>query len=78
MRATGELAGKGKNDKEPEWDPTFEPLMKVILGKKGIKTKSASEASWLKPKRHFLEVVPSQSCAEAPNAFAWVLCAGCI
>jgi len=29
---------------EPVWDPTFEPLMKVLLSKKGIKTKSASEA----------------------------------
>jgi translocation protein SEC62 len=28
---------------EPEWDPAFEPVMKVLLGKKGIKTKSASE-----------------------------------
>mmetsp|Transcript_141766 Transcript_141766/g.395256 ORF Transcript_141766/g.395256 Transcript_141766/m.395256 type:complete len:370 (+) Transcript_141766:74-1183(+) len=31
------------NGKEPDWDPTFEPVMKVLLGKKGIKTKSASE-----------------------------------
>jgi len=31
-----------KND-APEWDQDFEPLMKVLLGKKGIKTKSASE-----------------------------------
>ena len=40
--------GKSKTDgsTEPEWDPTFEPLMKVILGKKGLKTKSASEVSW--------------------------------
>ncbi|CAE7253824.1 KIN14N [Symbiodinium sp. CCMP2456] len=37
------LAGRSKNEKEPEWDPTFEPLMKVLLGKKGIKTKTASE-----------------------------------
>jgi len=28
---------------EPEWDQDIEPLMKVVLGKKGIKTKSASE-----------------------------------
>jgi len=28
---------------EPEWDQDIEPLMKVLLGKKGIKTKSASE-----------------------------------
>jgi len=28
---------------EPQWDPNFEPVMKVLLGKKGIKTKSASE-----------------------------------
>lgn len=34
---------RSKNEKEPEWDPTFEPLMKVLLGKKGIKTKTASE-----------------------------------
>ncbi|CAE7196946.1 SEC62, partial [Symbiodinium natans] len=34
---------RNKNEKEPEWDPTFEPLMKVLLGKKGIKTKTASE-----------------------------------
>jgi translocation protein SEC62 len=32
-----------KKDKEPEWDQTFEPVMKLLLGKKGIKTKSASE-----------------------------------
>jgi translocation protein SEC62 len=32
-----------KQENEPEWDPTFEPLMKVLLGKTGIKTKSASE-----------------------------------
>eukprot|EP00929_Paragymnodinium_shiwhaense_P015336 TRINITY_DN123411_c0_g1_i1.p1 TRINITY_DN123411_c0_g1~~TRINITY_DN123411_c0_g1_i1.p1 ORF type:complete len:348 (+),score=112.63 TRINITY_DN123411_c0_g1_i1:108-1151(+) len=31
-----------KKDDEPEWDPAFEPLMKILLGKKGIKTKSAS------------------------------------
>jgi len=31
----------GKN--EPVWDQTFEPLMKVLLTKKGVKTKSASE-----------------------------------
>lgn len=36
-------AFKRNKSNEPEWDPTFEPLMKVILGKKGIKTKSASE-----------------------------------
>lgn len=36
--------GKGKaKSEEPEWDPNFEPVMKLILGKKGIKTKSASE-----------------------------------
>jgi translocation protein SEC62 len=34
---------KANADGEPEWDPTFEPLMKVLLSKKGIKTKSASE-----------------------------------
>jgi len=28
---------------EPKWDQDVEPLMKVLLGKKGIKTKSASE-----------------------------------
>mmetsp|Transcript_3558 Transcript_3558/g.8368 ORF Transcript_3558/g.8368 Transcript_3558/m.8368 type:complete len:356 (+) Transcript_3558:123-1190(+) len=28
---------------EPDWDPSFEPLMKLLLSKKGIKTKSASE-----------------------------------
>lgn len=27
----------------PQWDQDIEPLMKVLLGKKGIKTKSASE-----------------------------------
>jgi translocation protein SEC62 len=32
-----------KKENQPEWDPNFEPLMKVLLGKKGIKTKSASE-----------------------------------
>jgi len=32
-----------KNGDKPEWDPTFEPVMKLLLGKKGIKTKSASE-----------------------------------
>lgn len=34
---------KEKNNSEPDWDPDFEPLMKVLLSKKGIKTKSASE-----------------------------------
>lgn len=34
---------KNANGTEPEWDPTFEPLMKVLLSKKGIKTKSANE-----------------------------------
>eukprot|EP00928_Gymnodinium_smaydae_P067269 TRINITY_DN5020_c0_g1_i1.p1 TRINITY_DN5020_c0_g1~~TRINITY_DN5020_c0_g1_i1.p1 ORF type:complete len:349 (+),score=107.98 TRINITY_DN5020_c0_g1_i1:87-1133(+) len=35
---------KKKTDgEEPAWDQDFEPLMKVLLGKKGIKTKSASE-----------------------------------
>merc|ERR1719316_2429675 len=38
------MFGFGKKSKnEPEWDQDFEPLMKVLLGKKGIKTKSASE-----------------------------------
>merc|ERR1719221_189371 len=38
------LRGKGSNaEKEPEWDPTFEPLMKVLLDKKGIKKKPANE-----------------------------------
>jgi len=38
------MFGGGKSsEKEPEWDQTFEPVMKVLLGKKGIKTKSASE-----------------------------------
>jgi len=32
-----------KKGEEPQWDQDFEPLMKVLLGKKGIKTKSASE-----------------------------------
>lgn len=32
-----------RSAKESEWDPTFEPLMKLLLGKKGLKTKSASE-----------------------------------
>jgi len=34
---------RAEKNKEPQWDPTFEPVMKVLLGKKGIKTKSASE-----------------------------------
>jgi len=34
---------KKKSNDEPEWDQDVEPLMKVLLGKKGIKTKSASE-----------------------------------
>jgi translocation protein SEC62 len=29
--------------KKPEWDQTFEPVIKVLLSKKGVKTKSASE-----------------------------------
>mmetsp|Transcript_104552 Transcript_104552/g.205039 ORF Transcript_104552/g.205039 Transcript_104552/m.205039 type:complete len:343 (-) Transcript_104552:87-1115(-) len=33
----------GKKDEQPQWDPAFEPVMKILLGKKGIKTKSASE-----------------------------------
>jgi len=38
------MFGKGKRSADqPEWDQTFEPLMKLILGKKGIKTKTASE-----------------------------------
>merc|ERR1719343_689462 len=37
------MFGTGKKTDEPEWDPNFEPVMKLILGKKGIKTKSASE-----------------------------------
>jgi len=32
-----------KKENEPEWDQDVEPLMKVLLGKKGVKTKSASE-----------------------------------
>mmetsp|Transcript_7879 Transcript_7879/g.18416 ORF Transcript_7879/g.18416 Transcript_7879/m.18416 type:complete len:351 (+) Transcript_7879:86-1138(+) len=32
-----------KNESEPSWDQDFEPLMKILLGKKGIKTKSAPE-----------------------------------
>lgn len=34
---------KKKNDNDPVWDQDIEPLMKVLLGKKGVKTKSASE-----------------------------------
>jgi len=34
-----------KKGNEPEWDPEFEPLMKLLQGKKGIKTKSASEVA---------------------------------
>jgi translocation protein SEC62 len=34
---------KRKSKDEPEWDQDVEPLMKVLLGKKGVKTKSASE-----------------------------------
>jgi len=37
------FGGKKKKGEEPEWDQTFEPVMKALLGKKGIKTKSASE-----------------------------------
>jgi len=32
-----------KKTGDPEWDPEFEPLMKLLLSKKGIKSKSASE-----------------------------------
>lgn len=32
-----------KSDSQPKYDETFEPLVKVLLSKKGIKTKSASE-----------------------------------
>lgn len=32
-----------RKTEQPEWDQTFEPVMKALLGKKGIKTKSASE-----------------------------------
>lgn len=37
------MLGRKSANAEPAWDPTFEPVMKVLLGKKGIKTKSASE-----------------------------------
>lgn len=37
------LFKRSSDSKEPEWDATFEPVMKVLLGKKGIKTKGASE-----------------------------------
>lgn len=33
----------GRKKDEAEWDQDFEPLIKLLLGKKGIKTKSASE-----------------------------------
>mmetsp|Transcript_40971 Transcript_40971/g.61917 ORF Transcript_40971/g.61917 Transcript_40971/m.61917 type:complete len:343 (-) Transcript_40971:185-1213(-) len=32
-----------RQKKTPKYDETFEPLVKILLGKKGIKTKSASE-----------------------------------
>jgi translocation protein SEC62 len=32
-----------KKDNEPQWDQDIEPFMKQLLGKKGIKTKQASE-----------------------------------
>jgi len=38
---TSMFKGKKAGDNEPDWNPTFEPVMKTILGKKGIKTKSA-------------------------------------
>jgi len=34
---------KKKGKDEADWDQDVEPLMKVLLGKKGVKTKSASE-----------------------------------
>jgi len=37
------MFGKKKKANEPEWDQDIEPLMKLLLGKKGIKSKSASE-----------------------------------
>jgi len=37
------MFSKKSTEKEPQWDQTYEPLVKVILGKKGLKTKSASE-----------------------------------
>lgn len=37
------MSRRSKSGTEPEWDPDFEPLMKLLLSKKGIKTKSASE-----------------------------------
>mmetsp|Transcript_95419 Transcript_95419/g.239143 ORF Transcript_95419/g.239143 Transcript_95419/m.239143 type:complete len:356 (-) Transcript_95419:88-1155(-) len=37
------MFGRKKQNDQPEWDQNFEPLMKLLLGKKGIKTKSASE-----------------------------------
>jgi len=36
-------AAKADKKEEPKWDETFEPVMKVILGKKALKVKSASE-----------------------------------
>lgn len=32
-----------KDANEPVWDPEFEPLIKLLVGKKGLKVKSASE-----------------------------------
>lgn len=37
------MFGGKKKEGQLEWDKDFEPVMKLLLGKKGIKTKSASE-----------------------------------
>lgn len=42
----GEMArffSRQKKGSEPAWDPDVEPLMRILIGKKGIKTKTASE-----------------------------------
>jgi len=44
MNGLLQMVGLGKkNENEPEWDQDMEPFMKTLLGKKGIKSKSASE-----------------------------------
>jgi len=69
---------KKKKGDEPEWDKTFEPLMKVLLSKKGIKTNSASEVGRKKVdyfrgkdfKKFLLggEAVLQKKCSEALKA----------
>jgi len=35
--------GKGKEEKEKVWDPALEPVMKWVVGRKGLKLKTANE-----------------------------------